>query len=185
MIGCHSSTYLNRLLNGPWVLTRICSTFEQMQRRKRNIITKPSRWRPVEWQASLPTGGCDSPTSSLTFSRRKWKEENVFGSYNQIITLKKKRYVEYNSQVFSICLSLRRRASLLNWPYHVMSMLLKWMLSDGFFLWNVHKDVYCGGGVSLVRHLATTCASLSYTCKCGVIFYTSNINNKGFIESDY
>lgn len=144
-----------------------------------------SRWRPVEWQASLLTWGWDSTANFSTFSWRKWKEENVFGSFNQIITFffqKKKRYVEYNFQVFSICLNLSRNTSILHWPCYVMNMLLKWMLSDGFFLWNVHKDVYCGGGVGLGRHLATTCASLSYTCKCGVIFYTSNINNKGFIE---
>lgn len=56
------------------------------------------------------------------------------------------------------------------------------MLSDGSFYKNVHKDVYCGSGVGLVRHLAATWASLSYTCKCRLIFYTSNINNKGLIE---
>ena len=63
-----------------------------------------------------------------------------------------------------------------------MNMLLKWMLSDGFFLWNVHKDVYCGGGVGLGGHLATTCASLSYTCKCGVIFIPVILIIKGSLN---
>lgn len=188
IIWCHS--YLTQLPNGSWILTRVCSTFLQMHGRRKKYNHKTgSRWRPVEWQESLLTRGCDGLANSPTFSRWKWKGENVFGSFNQIITFKKSttkktptRYAEYKSQVFSICLNLSRRVSLLSWPRCVMNMLLKWMLSDGFFLWNVHKDVYCGGGAGLARHLATTCASLSYTCKCGVIFYTGDINNKGFIE---
>lgn len=63
-----------------------------------------------------------------------------------------------------------------------MNMFLKWMLSDGFFLGNSHKDVACGGGVGRARHLAATCASLSYTCKHGVIFIPVILIIKGSLN---
>ena len=62
IIRCYPSSYFSQLLTGPCVLSKICSTFEQMQGRKKkyNHTTQSqtgSRWRPVEWQTSLLTRG--------------------------------------------------------------------------------------------------------------------------------